>query len=216
MSQLVKKTKWLWIVAPVAVVLAIIVVGTIKVAPDAFVKIFSDPGALATLLGAILATLGIPFGVWLSSSYERRRKEREAKAEMANEVLSLVSMVIHEIIENFRFPIGKSEGETKLLIERYNDLSWRLAEALHRANYILDPKDLESYVALRSLMDKFFISKRAEWYNQNKKETQTPFFPYPLQEFMGILYKNPTDDAFGNELSKARTQMEQVFRKYTE
>jgi hypothetical protein len=212
---MMKKLNWLRLTLPVVVVVAAMVIVILKAAPTAFVGIFSDPGAFATFFGAILATLGIPYGVWLSASYERRRKKGETKAENANEILALVSIVIHEVIENFRFPIGKSEGEAKALTERYNDLSLRLSEALHRANYILDPKDLEPYGRLKSLIEKFNRCKRAEWYNQNRKESQI-YLPYPLTEYMSILYKNPESDTFGSELREAQKQIEQVFKKYVE
>jgi len=150
----------------------------------AFIKIFSNPGALATLLGAIIATVGIPLGVWLSSSSENRKKKRESKAEIASEILFLVSMIINEIVENFRLPLDRSEAQTKLLIDRYNDLSMRLAEALHKANYILVQQDLVLYGAVKNLLEKFFLCKRAEAYNKTVKEGAQSYFPYPIPEII--------------------------------
>ncbi|MGA2642336.1 MAG: hypothetical protein ABSG21_15710 [Spirochaetia bacterium] len=215
--NVMQKLNWLRLALPVAVVVAAMVIVILKAAPNAFVGIFSDPGAFATFFGTILATLGIPYGVWLSSSSESRRKKRGAKAEMANEVLFLVSVMINEVIENLRMH-GMSDGQTRLLVDRFNDMSMRLGEALHKANYILDPKDVESNGRLKSLLYKFAECKRAEGYNKTKKEGDPFYIPYSLTllEYMSILYKNPTDDPFSKELSEARIQMEQVFKKYLE
>lgn len=171
---------------------------------------------LASVVAIIISVALSGLVAWLLDKRKEKessqRKKREAKAEIAREILSLISMMIYEIVENFRFPLGKSEGEMKLLVERYNDLSQRLSEALHRANYILEPKDLESYVAVRSLIDKFILCKKAEGYNNTKSKNDPSYYPYPFEEYRSILYKNPTNDPFGKELSEARLQMEHAFK----
>lgn len=118
---------WLRLALPVIVVAGALVIVILTVASTAFVKIFTDPGSFATFLGAILATLGIPYGVWLSSSYERRRKEREAKAEAANQMLSLLSLM-DEVVGNFRIQPIRDEALGKRLVEQYNDLNLRSAK----------------------------------------------------------------------------------------
>ena len=214
-KSITKKLFWLRLALPVVVVVVALVIIILTAAPKAFAGIFTDAGAFATFFGAILATLGIPYGVWLSTSSESRRKKREAKADIANEMLSLVSMM-DEVVENFRVQPIRDEAQGKRLIEQYNDLNLRLSESFHKARFILTPADLEPYEKHRVLIEKFALCKWAEGFNNSPQRGDKIYLPYPVLEYQGVISRNLTNDPFGDELSAARKQIEQVFKKYIE